>query len=195
MKVFVAGGSGVLGVRVVPLLVAAGHAVAAMTRSPGKAEILQSTGAAPVVCDVFDLDALRREVVAFGSDAIIHLVTDLPDDPSHIHEHAAANSRVRREGTRNLLSVAAAAQVEHFVAQSVAWEIPGEGGAAVADLEEAVLAYGGVVVRCGQFYGHGTYHPARPPPGPRIHIDEAARQTVAALHEQAGLRWAIERER
>jgi uncharacterized protein YbjT (DUF2867 family) len=61
MRIFVAGASGVIGVRLVPLLVAAGHDVAAMTRSPGKVAALNALGAEPVLCDVYDA-AVRRTV-------------------------------------------------------------------------------------------------------------------------------------
>ena len=60
MRIFVAGASGVIGVRLVPLLVADGHVVAGMTRSPGKAGLLRELGAQPVVCDVFDAECRHR---------------------------------------------------------------------------------------------------------------------------------------
>ncbi len=145
MRIFLAGASGVIGVRLVPLLVADGHEVAGMTRSPGKAEGLRALGAEPVVCDVFDLDALSAAVRAFGPDVVLHELTDLPDDPGRISEMAAANNRIRREGTRNLLAAAKAAGAPRFVAQSIAWQIPGDGGAAVEEHERAVLGAGGVV--------------------------------------------------
>lgn len=63
-----AGATGVIGVRLLPLLHAAGHDVAGMTRSPAKAARLRALGAEPVVCDVFDLDALRDAVASFRSD-------------------------------------------------------------------------------------------------------------------------------
>ena len=75
MRVFVAGASGVIGVRLVPLLVAAGHAVAGMTRSPGKVETLRDLGAEPVVCDAFDAGALRAVVVAFQPEAVVNELT------------------------------------------------------------------------------------------------------------------------
>ena len=62
---FVAGGSGVLGTRVVPLLVVDGHEVAATTRSPEKVDALRRLGVTPVVCDVFRADALREAVASF----------------------------------------------------------------------------------------------------------------------------------
>ena len=58
MRIFLAGATGVIGVRLVPLLVEGGHEVAGMTRSPSKADELRSLGATLVVCDVFDAAAL-----------------------------------------------------------------------------------------------------------------------------------------
>jgi hypothetical protein len=131
MRVFVAGASGVIGVRLVPLLVSAGHAVAAMTRSPGKVETLRDLGAEPVVCDAFDAGALRAVVVAFQPEAVVNELTDLPDSPAAISER---NARMRREGTRNLLAAAKAAGASRFIAQSVAWQLLGDAGAAVREL-------------------------------------------------------------
>ncbi|NJC73637.1 NAD(P)-dependent oxidoreductase [Planosporangium thailandense] len=187
MRIFVAGASGVLGSHLVPLLVAAGHSVAGMTRTPSKADSLRAVGAEPVVCDVFDADALTEAVVSFRPDTVLHELTDLPDDRQLLPQAAEANSRIRREGTRNLLDAARAASAGRFLAQSVAWTLPGDGGAAVADLESAVLAAGGVVLRYGQFYGDGTFYPHTPPAPPRVHVADAARRTVAALHAPSGV--------
>ena len=108
-RVFLAGGSGVIGVRLIPLLVGAGHVVAGMTRSAGKADALRSLGAEPVVCDVFDAASLREAMLAFRPDIVLHQLTDLPDDRARIPELGAANNRMRREGTANLLAAAGAA--------------------------------------------------------------------------------------
>lgn len=186
MRIFVAGATGVIGIRLVPLLVAAGHTVAGTTRTAAKAETLRALGAEPVVCDVYDAAALRDAVVAFAPDAVVHELTDLPDDPRRIGEHGAANARIRREGTNNLIAAAAAAGVRTLLVQSVAWELPGDAGAAVTDLESAVLAAGGVVLRYGQFYGPGTYHES-PPESPRVHVDEAARRTADLLDAPSGI--------
>jgi len=186
MRVFLAGATGVIGVRLVPLLVAAGHEVAGLTRSPEKAESLRALGAEPIVCDVFDADALRAAVVEFRPDIVLHELTDLPDDPSQIGD-GAANARIRREGTRNLLAAARAAGARRFLAQSVAWELEGEGAEAKAELERTVLAAGGVVLRYGRFYGPGTYHPDDLAPPPRIHVDEAARRTAELLDAPSGV--------
>jgi nucleoside-diphosphate-sugar epimerase len=186
VRIFLAGATGVIGHRLVPLLADRGHVVAGMTRSPGNVEILRELGAEPVVCDVFDAERLRDAVAAFGPDLVMHQLTDLPDDIERIRESGGANARIRREGTRNLLAAARAAGVDRVIAQSVAWTIPGDGGAAVAEMEKMVLAAGGLVLRYGQFYGPGTYHPT-PPPEPRVHIDTAAMRTVELLDAPTGV--------
>ena len=193
MRVFVAGASGVIGRHLVSLLIEDGHIVAGMTRSAGHAASLRALGAAPIVGDVFEADALRAALVAFGPDVVVQQLTDLPDDRARIAEFAARNSRIRREGTRNLLAAARAAGASGFVAQSVAWPLPGDGGAAVAEMEQAVLEAAGVVVRYGQFYGPGTYFAAQElPPPPRIHVAEAARRTVPLLSAPSGIVRVVE---
>jgi nucleoside-diphosphate-sugar epimerase len=187
MRIFVAGASGVIGSHLVPLLLAAGHDVAGMTRTEAKAERLRVLGAEPVVCDVFDLGKLCEAVKSFSPDAVVHQLTDLPDDPARVRELADANSRMRREGTHNLLIAARAAQAARFVAQSVAWEIPGDGGAAVAEHERAVLEAGGVVIRYGQLYGPGTYFEGELPSHPRVGVQEAARRTLPAIEQSSGV--------
>lgn len=184
MRVFVAGASGVIGLRLVPLLVAAGHEVRGMTRSPGKLELLRDLRAEAVVCDAFDADALREVVVAFQPEAVVNELTDLPDRPATTNE---ANARMRREGTRNLLAAAKAAGASRFLAQSVAWQLPGDAGAAVAELEGLVLAGDGVVLRYGRLYGPGTYYENEKPEPPRVHVDEAVRRTVSALGAASGI--------
>ena len=187
MRVFLAGASGVIGVRLIPLLVRDGHEVAGMTRSPGKAAALRELGAEPVVCDVFDAGALAQAVVAFGPELVMHQLTDLPDQVERISEFAAGNNRIRTEGTRNLLAAAAQAGATRFLAQSIAWTPPA-GGEAVAEHERLVLAAGGVVLRYGTFYGPGTNSGSgKVPPPPRIHVDEAARRTVALLTAPSGV--------
>src|SRR4051812_48231872 len=86
MRVFVAGASGVVGQRLVPLCVAAGHQVAGMTRSPEKLEWLRDLGAEPIICDAFDADALGEVVVAFRPEAVVNELTDLPDLPAARNE-------------------------------------------------------------------------------------------------------------
>jgi nucleoside-diphosphate-sugar epimerase len=193
VRIFVAGASGVIGSRLVPLLVADGHAVAGMTRSTHKADLLRELGAEPVVCDVFDADALTRAVIAFAPDIVFHQLTDLPDNAADIPAFSERNNRIRGEGTRNLLAAAASASAGPVIAQSISWELPGASGrTAAAEHERAVLRAGGVVIRYGQLYGPGTYYETARPEPPRVHVDDAARQTVPAVGVPAGVTMIVD---
>jgi len=185
MKVFVAGASGAIGRPLVRQLVAAGHEVTGMTRREERAERIRTAGAAGVVCDVFDAAGLEAAVRAAEPEAVVHLLTALPQRLDYRDKQALApTNRVRAEGTRNLLAAARAAGARRLVAESVAFfyapegdavkdeEAPlflaapppfGEGAAALAALERQVLeAEGmeGIVLRYGWLYGPGTYYAA-----------------------------------
>ena len=177
MRIFLAGATGVIGVRLLPLMLAERHVVAAMTRTPEKVNGLRAAGVTPVVCDLFDLKSLIAGVKDFRPDVIIHQVTDLPDEIGKLAEFLASTDRVRSEGTQNLLAAAHAANASGFVAQSIAWGV----GPVIEAHENAVTSAGGTILRYGQFYGPGTYYENDPPPAPRIHIDDAARRTMPFL--------------
>src|SRR4029453_18761902 len=142
-RLFVLGATGVIGIRLVPLLVAEDHQVAGMTRSPEKAAALRELGAEPLVSDVYNSAGLEGAMVDFRPDAIIDLLTDLPDDLTETPNSAAANARIRREGTRNVTAAARAAGAVRIYAESVAWPLGGASGAAVEEHERSVLAAGG----------------------------------------------------
>jgi nucleoside-diphosphate-sugar epimerase len=184
MKVLVAGATGVIGRQLVPLLVEQGHEVAALTRSAERARGLEAAGAEPVVCDVFDREALVREARRIRPEAVINELTDLPQhlNPRRLGTIYAANNRVRRDGTANLVAAAHLSGAARVVTQSAAyWYAPDGGGlkneadplytdapepigAAVRTLrevEEEVLhdkLLTAVVLRYGQFYGPGTWY-------------------------------------
>jgi nucleoside-diphosphate-sugar epimerase len=150
--------------------------------------MLGELGAESVVCDVFDADALTGAVTQFGPDVVLHQLTDLPDRAEDIPKFAERSNYMLVRGTRNLLAAAAAAHAARVIAQSISWELPGESGrAAYAEHERAVLEADGVVIRYGQLYGPGTYYENEPPEPPRVHVDEAARQTVPALEVPLGV--------
>jgi uncharacterized protein YbjT (DUF2867 family) len=191
MRIFLAGASGVIGSALVPLLVAGGHSVAGMTRTPAKAERLGELGAEPVVCDVYDAVALSDAVRALEPEMVMHQLTDLPDDIKRLALYARRNNRIRTEGTRNLIAAARAAGAARFRAQSIAFSAPGIRGA-IARHEQMVLDFGGVVLRYGFFYGPGTFTGERRPPGPRIAVEEAARRTVELLEAPSGVYQLVE---
>jgi nucleoside-diphosphate-sugar epimerase len=205
MRIFLAGASGVVGRRLVPLLVGAGHQVTGTTRSLEKAEDIARAGAAAAVVDVFDAPALTRAVAAAKPDVVIHQLTDLPDvfDRDRMAAAGERNSRIRIEGTANLVAAARAAGARRMVAQSIAFiYAPGpephqESDALMSDREGegAVTARGvlalerlvtatpgldGIVLRYGRFYGPGTW---RTEPGGRgyLHVDAAAQAALLAV--------------
>ncbi|MFI6263004.1 NAD-dependent epimerase/dehydratase family protein [Micromonospora sp. NPDC051006] len=188
MRVFLAGASGVIGQRLIPRLVQAGHVVGGMTRSPSKTEVLARLGAEPILCDVFDRDALIQAVRDFEPDVILNELTDLPDEVERIGEHAELNARIRTEGNQNLIEAARQSGSPKILAQTVAWQLPdGPDALAVAELERSILAEGGVVLSYGQFYGPGTYNEAQIPAEPRVQIDRAAERTLELIDAPSGV--------
>ncbi|HEX2129651.1 MAG TPA: NAD(P)-dependent oxidoreductase [Solirubrobacterales bacterium] len=181
VRVFVAGASGAIGRPLVRQLVAASHDVTGMTRRQSAAEEIRGDGAAAVVCDVFDTEALGRAVTDASPDVLVHQLTALPYriDPRKADTYPAT-SRLRTEGTANLLAAARAAGARRFVSQSIAFlyaprgpMIVDEGAPALENLgghlgeameatlsgERQVLTADGVegiVLRYGYFYGPGT---------------------------------------
>src|SRR3954451_10788851 len=92
LRIFLAGASGVIGQRLIPRLVEAGHVVGGMTRSPSKTQLLSDLGAEPIVCDVFDREALIKAVGDFGPDVVLNQLTDLPDDAAEIAQFTELNA-------------------------------------------------------------------------------------------------------
>jgi 2-alkyl-3-oxoalkanoate reductase len=183
VRVFIAGATGAVGKRLVPLLGANGHEVVGTTRSAGKVSDLRALGAAPVVLDVLDAEAVGRAVSEAGPDVVVHQATALSDltNLRNLDEAFEETNRLRTVGTDNLLAAAKAAGARKFVAQSFAgWPYAKEGSAvkdeeapldpsppesaaqtmaAIRQLESAVVgadAIEGVVLRYGGFYGPGT---------------------------------------
>jgi NAD dependent epimerase/dehydratase family len=145
MRIFLAGASGVIGQRLIPRLVQAGHVVGGLTRSPSKTELLSHLAAEPILCDVFDRETLIQVVRDFNPDVILNELTDLPDDAGQISEFEALNARIRTEGNQNLIEAARQSGSPKILAQSLAWQLPdGPGARAVAELERSVLAESGI---------------------------------------------------
>jgi nucleoside-diphosphate-sugar epimerase len=211
LKILVAGATGVIGGRLVPMLLDAGHEVAGTTRRPERAEPLTKMGARPIIVDAFDAAALRAAVADERPDVIVHQLTDLSA------EDFDANSRLRAEGTRNLVAAARVAGVETMIAQSIAWVYaPGMTQAveddpldpdappyaSIAALEAATGTMPhGVVLRYGAVYGPGTWYAPDGAIAERVragelaltpawtsfvHVEDAAAAALAALDWPAG---------
>ncbi|RSN55709.1 MULTISPECIES: NAD-dependent epimerase/dehydratase family protein [Actinomadura] len=211
MKILLAGATGVIGRRLIPLLVQAGHEVAGTTRHSERTGSIADLGATPVVMDALDAGSVRDAVASARPDVVMHQLTDLSA------ENFEANSHLRIEGTRNLVDAALDADVETMIAQSIAWlYVPGDEPAVESDelnaklppysgiaaLEKAVGEMPhGVVLRYGALYGPGTWYAPdgaiaarvkagnmRPNPAwtSFVHADDAAAAALAALDWPAG---------
>jgi nucleoside-diphosphate-sugar epimerase len=195
MNVFVAGGSGTIGVPLVRAAVAAGHQVTAMTRSPEKAAELRALGASAAVADALDRDALVRAVVAAHPTHVIHQLTALPKAGVSRASDLEATNRLRVDGTRNLLDAAVAAGARRVVVGSFAMLAPRQGAGAVGStnaaataiqsMETQVLdasargAIEGVILRYGLFYGIGV-------PSTDDMIDKVRRRRLPVVRHDTG---------
>jgi 2-alkyl-3-oxoalkanoate reductase len=120
MRVFVAGATGVVGRRLVPLLVASGYEVVGMTRAREKESWLREVGAEPVVADGLDRAAVMQAVLRAEPEVVIHEMTGLTGAKSFkkFDDEFALTNRLRTEGTDYLLEAAQAAGARRFIAQS-----------------------------------------------------------------------------
>jgi nucleoside-diphosphate-sugar epimerase len=204
MRVFLAGASGAIGRRLVPLLVRAGHAVTGTTRSPDKARALEGAGVRAALVDAFDRQGVIDAVRAAQAEIIIHQLTDLPRqyDPARVVAAYHRNARLRIEGTRCLLAAARVTAVSRFIVQSIAFAYAPGGEPhqeadplnvndpvravtvkGAGDMERQVLgqpAMTAIVLRYGLLYGPGTW---RDSPGdkPALHVDAAAHAALLAV--------------
>jgi nucleoside-diphosphate-sugar epimerase len=180
VRVFVAGGAGVMGRRLVPQLVASGHEVTATTTGPGKLDMLARLGAEPVVMDGLDAVSVGEAVAKARPDVIVHQMTAIAGKPDlkHMDRWFATTNRLRTEGTDHLLAAAEATGVPHVVAQGYAsWTGIRQGGwvkteedpldplagtaaqpvmEALRHVEDAVIKADGAVLRYGALYGPGA---------------------------------------
>lgn len=180
MRVFVAGGAGVVGRHLIPALASRDHQVTATTTDPARFAMLRELGAAPVLMNGLDEKSVRQAVAAARPEVIVHEMTSIAGKPDmkHMDRWFGVTNRLRTEGTDHLLAAAEESKVPHFVAQSYAgWNGLHEGGwvkteddpldpmdgtpahpgmEAIRHLEEAVLAAGGTVLRYGWLYGPGA---------------------------------------
>ena len=206
-KIFLAGATGAIGKRLVPQLLDEGCEVFGTTRSEKKVGELKTAGVTPIVVDVFDAPALSRAMTAVCPEIVINQLTDLPAnlEPSGMAEGIARTTRIRIEGTRNLVAAALESGARRVIAQSLAcwvyadgpppysenapldlraeapYAIVVEGVAALEQLTTMSPPLEGVVLRYGQIYGPGTGFdkPNRPAP---LHVDAAAHAALLAIN-------------
>jgi 2-alkyl-3-oxoalkanoate reductase len=185
MRIFVAGGTGVIGQHLIPRLVSGGHQVTATTRNPAKAGQLRALGAEPVILDGLDGLAVGEAVGRAGPEVVIHQMTALAGtglgNLRRFDRAFARTNQLRTAGTDHLLAGAQAAGVHRFIAQSFAgWPGRRDGRpvqtepdpldprppaaqratmAAIQHVERVVPAapgLQGIVLRYGSLYGLGA---------------------------------------
>lgn len=205
-RAFVAGATGVIGIRLCKMLVKDGWIVYGTTRSSQKIKMLEDIGVTPIVVDVYDKKKLEEVVMQSGAKVIFHQLTDLPAglDPDKMQAALISNAKLRIEGTKNLVSAATKAGAKKMIAQSIGFvyeptELPhtevspllnfqdpvyGETSKAVASLEEQVTSseFVGIVLRNGLLYGNGTGFDAPVDFVPALHVDAAAHAAYLALN-------------
>jgi nucleoside-diphosphate-sugar epimerase len=181
MRVFIAGATGAVGSRLVPLLVGEGHEVIGTSRSPERLDGIEQAGAIGMVMDGLDAASVRTAVLEARPDVIVHQLTALSGpavDFKRFDAGFAATNALRTRGTDHLLAAAAEARVGRFIAQSYAgWPNERTGGpvkseedpldpkptaasretfAAIRHVERATTDAGGIVLRYGGLYGPGN---------------------------------------
>src|SRR3954447_12558455 len=180
MHVYIAGGTGAIGQRLVPQLVARGHRVTSTTRDARKIELIEGMGAEAVVVDALDSAAVGESVAKAEPDAVVHQLSALSGkfDVKHFDRSFAMTNRLRTEGLDHLIAAAQATGVPHVVTQSfTGWPNIRSGGwvkdeedpldpeppkgqretlAAIRYLEETVQKVDGTVLRYGGFYGDAS---------------------------------------
>jgi len=184
MRVFLAGASGAIGRPLIDRLVADGHQVSALTRSPERQARLRARGVDAVVGDVLDRRTLTELVATAAPEIVISQLTDLPHrfSPRALQRAYGANDRVRRDGTLSLLEAGRRCGARRIVVQSIGfWYEPSSAVLAteedalwldapdplshsvraVIDMERSVQQASGIegiVLRYGTFYGPGTWY-------------------------------------
>lgn len=173
MRILISGGTGVIGRRVVPMLLDRGHAVSVITRSNSGSSIKAARNLQVVHADLFDPQSLRR--AAEGHDTLINLATHMPATPMKMMFRSgwALNDRIRAEGVSNLVDAALDAGIERFVQESFALAYPDRGAdwieetqplspadydRTVLDAERSIARFStasrtGVILRFAAFYG------------------------------------------
>jgi len=182
VKIFLAGATGAIGKRLLPMLVAAGHEVTGTTQHSDKMISIQSAGATPLLMNALHEQEVLAAVKNVQPEVIIHQLTAIPPnlDLRHLDKGFELTNRLRTEGTDHLLAAARAVGVRRFIAQSYAGWYARTGGwikteddplisgdisdgrktlEATIHVESAVLgekAMESFVLRYGSFYGPGT---------------------------------------
>jgi nucleoside-diphosphate-sugar epimerase len=119
VKILVTGGTGVLGLPTLRLLIARKHQVTALVRSEQSAQTVAGLGATPLLGSLFDPNFVRAAME--GVDSVMHLATSIPKKPNPGAQDWTMNDRIRGEATQHLLNAAQHRPLRSFVLQSIAF--------------------------------------------------------------------------
>jgi nucleoside-diphosphate-sugar epimerase len=181
MRVFIAGATGAIGLPIVRALRTLGHQVVGMTRAGPGVDRLRELGAEASSADAFDAEAVLEAIRSTEPDVVIDQLTWLPANPADVVRSLPNDTRLRREGSANLLAATQALGVRRYVMQSRGFflgapqgrladeaagfrkdgpGVVGESIRVISDYEERVraAALDGVILRYGFFYGPGTWY-------------------------------------
>jgi nucleoside-diphosphate-sugar epimerase len=200
----------VIGRRLIPQLISAGHEVVATTSSPRGIEELEVLGAHPVVVDGLDEEAVVKSVCMAEPDAVINEMTALAGATNlrNFDRAFARTNELRINGNRHLIRAAQIAQVRRLIAQSyTGWSNSRDGGsvkteadpldqsppktmrrslAAIEFLEEAVTGANrleGIALRYGSLYGPGTAFSTD-------YVEQVRRRRLPLIGDGAGI-WSF----
>lgn len=172
-KIFVAGATGLIGTKLTKRLIEEGYEVAGLTTSEKGKEKLDNAGVKAYIGNILEYDTIEKSIGDFKPDIIMNEITDLKQ------VDMSANTKVRIEGTRNLVEAAIKHDVPHIQSQSIAFVY--EAGDTLAT-EETSLDYDAsgdrkitvdgveglekesarlnkhVILRYGLLYGPGTWY-------------------------------------
>jgi nucleoside-diphosphate-sugar epimerase len=181
MRVFLAGATGAIGQRLVPLLVDAGHAVTGTTRSADRARELERAGVAPAVLDVFDAEAVTEALRRAQPEVVIHQLTDLPRE----FDQAKVTVSARRLIVQSIAFAYVPGGEPHPETDPLNLGDPARAVTVkgAADMEQQVLGASGIegiVLRYGLLYGPATWYET-PGRAPGLHVDAAAQAALLAI--------------
>ncbi|UXU85243.1 NAD(P)-dependent oxidoreductase [Mammaliicoccus sciuri] len=170
---FVTGATGLIGTKLTKRLIEEGYEVAGLTTSEKGKEKLDNAGVKAYIGNILEYDTIEKSIGDFKPDIIMNEITDLKQ------VDMSANTKVRIEGTRNLVEAAIKHDVPHIQSQSIAFVY--EAGDTLAT-EETSLDYDAsgdrkitvdgveglekesarlnkhVILRYGLLYGPGTWY-------------------------------------
>ncbi len=172
-KIFVTGATGLIGTKLTKRLIEEGYEVAGLTTSEKGKEKLDNAGVKAYIGNILEYDTIEKSIGDFKPDIIMNEITDLKQ------VDMSANTKVRIDGTRNLVEAAIKHDVPHIQSQSIAFVY--EAGDTLAT-EETSLDYDAsgdrkitvdgveglekesarlnkyVILRYGLLYGPGTWY-------------------------------------